>query len=270
MEGTRVGLVDFGIVGYLSSDSQDQMLSFLAAIGRHDAGSAFAAMVRILQPGRQVDLRQFRTDHERNVRTWLQSVENPVSSRLRDKGAGRLMLENLKLLRKYGLHLPNEFLRWYRALLIADSVVFQLAPEMNPVEALKVKLTRVANDRFAKELTPDRIVTAALYYATLAVRAPDFINSLIKSRLLQDVFDLPQVLDSGLKGGMRLLKHFLAGAARFAGTALALLGITVLLARAAGARVSWAPGGPNNATQAAAVSLIAGLLLLYTSRLARR
>lgn len=269
LDDNVIGLVDFGIVGTLSGDLQRHMLQLLSRMGEGSASGAFAAILRVLQPGREVDLRSFKRDYENNMQSWLDVATDPIAG-LREKSVARLIARNLALIRRYGLHLPSAVTRFYRALLILDSVVIQLWPSINMVTTLRSALTEIQQQRLLRTLTPANYITASLAYEALALRLPMALSELVDSRLFSEMLNASS-LDRGLATTRRYSRRVVAALMRTVGILLIVSGVFIIVARQFDEGVRTIRVANLHLTSGAAVTtfLLLGVIAIWTSRLIR-
>lgn len=227
LRGNVIGLVDFGIVGRIGSDYQRYMFQLMRSMGEGNANGAFAAIVKVLTPGAHVNLREFKRRYEANVHAWFFTVTD-AHAPVRTKTAARLILKNLALFRRFGLRLPAGVARFYRALLIVDSVVIQLCPEVDMAAELSMSMRQIAVDRLAGRLDPGRVLPAVLGYAGLLLDIPGAVSNWLESGLLTDSLESISSLDMGAQGAGRFMALSVAALLRAAGL-VAMAGAVLLL-----------------------------------------
>jgi ubiquinone biosynthesis protein len=270
LDDNIIGLVDFGIVGMLSGDLQRHMLQLLSHMGEGSASGAFAAILRVLQPGREVNLRSFKRDYESNMQSWLDVAVDPIAG-LREKSVARLIARNLSLIRRYGLHLPSAVARFYRALLIVDSVVIQLWPSINMVTTLRSALTEIQQQRLLRTLTPANYINASLAYEALALRLPMVLSEWADSGPFSEMLNASFSLDRGPTTARRYSGHAVAALMRTVGILLIVSGVFIIVARHFYEGVRTIHIANLHLTSGAAVTtfLLLGVISIWISRLIR-
>jgi ubiquinone biosynthesis protein len=196
MPGNVIGLVDFGIIGRLPSEYQRNMFRLMLSLGQGDTTGAFTAILRVLMPARYVNLRSFRRDYESNMQGWLDAASDPVAP-ISEKTAAKLIFANLALIKRYGLHLPPVVSRFYRALLIADSVALQLSPTLRMNEVLGEVIGSIAVERQVRGLTPRHYLGAFLGYQDVLLDVPPLLLEVLETREVQTTIDQLRTLESG-------------------------------------------------------------------------
>jgi ubiquinone biosynthesis protein len=190
----RVGLVDFGIVGMMNQEFQSDMLRFLTYTSRGLAGRAFQAAMNLIEVPSTSDLRAFRFEYEANLQSWINAVRDPNAT-LSERSNTRLLLGNLGVMRRYHVRLPPMVLRYYRAFIIVDTIVIQLAPGLQILDLMKAVFTRIQYERAMAQLSFENYVSAYLQYQVLAISAPSAIADLVEGRLRtleQDLMGTPR------------------------------------------------------------------------------
>ena len=119
-----IGIIDFGIVGYIGREFQDSQIALLSAIQVDDIDAAFLALNRLLPPDANVE--QFRELVERNFQTWLLKQYQPNLSTV-ERGPAQLLLANFQAARDCGLAFTAPVARYYRTFIILDSVIASLS-----------------------------------------------------------------------------------------------------------------------------------------------
>ena len=130
LEDGRVGLIDFGMIGYLTGEAQRAQLSLLSAIQRQSVDEAYLAITTLLNVPPDAETGRFRRLFESNIRTWTLQQYQPKLP-LSRRSAGNLLLANFKAARECGLSFTTVAIRYYRAFLILDSVLIRLDDEFD-------------------------------------------------------------------------------------------------------------------------------------------
>jgi ubiquinone biosynthesis protein len=254
MPQSRVGLVDFGIVGVMSDEFKRDMLKFFEEVGERRPSGAFRAALRLVDVPNGADLGGFRREFERNLQDWMIASRDPRAS-LREKSSARLLMGNLAVMRKYQIRLPAVVLRFFRALVIVDSVVLQLHPELDLLTEIQLIIREIVLEQLQAQLTVESYLRAILQFEALLVSLPRTLSELVDVQLRDFARELVQT--------GRTVRRFSASAAAFAGTlgilgALAALVLGVSGRFTSSAEASW--------QTVAVLALVAGLGLRWVSR----
>jgi ubiquinone biosynthesis protein len=227
LKDNRIGLVDFGITGFMGEEFQRNMLRLLEAMGAQSSTRAFEALVRILEPPRDVDLRAFRKEYEHHLQEWLGAVGDPRAT-LEEKSTARLLFGNLDIMRRHGLYLPSVVIRFYRALIILDSIILQLFPSINLTAEIRQFLTSLRSEQILDGLTAEAYFAAFLDYQRFMVEAPGLISQIAELRLFSEVLDANRRLERDFAKVRRWLTRSASTLVRLVGYG-AFAGVWILL-----------------------------------------
>ena len=197
MDGNVIGLVDFGIIGTLGGDYQKHMFQFMRRVGERSPSGAFAAILRVLMPSDDVDLRSFKHEYESNMQSWLEASGDPTSP-ISEKTAAKLIVSQLSLIRRYRLHLPPAVSRFYRALLIADSVAIQLSPQIDVATEMGKIVSRLSLENALKQVTLEGYLQAFLGYQNMLLEVPRMFAEIAESRALESALRTVRSFDTGV------------------------------------------------------------------------
>lgn len=186
MANGKIGLIDFGMIGFLDEYTRNNQLNLLSAVQRNDLSSAFRSVKNILEIPPDADLSGFRQKFEGNVRDWRLLRLQPTLS-ARDRSASHLLLMNFQAARDSGVAFNSVSARYYRAFIVLDTVLFELDPEFDHIELVKEywidKFERESQGR-AKEL----IESEAVYERAQIWAAINNLPSLL--RKIEDAIDV--------------------------------------------------------------------------------
>jgi ubiquinone biosynthesis protein len=177
LDDNSIGLVDFGIVGFVGNDLREKSLRLLGQIGAGNASAAFHEMVQILEPRGGANLKAFKSEFSSLIEHWHNAASDPLAP-LREKSTGRLLLATLNSMRKHGLHLPPNLALYFRALIIVDTIILRLDPQLDMSLELSLTLTELGREHLLETLTWDQYYTAALSYQKLLLKLPYILSEL--------------------------------------------------------------------------------------------
>lgn len=268
LEDNVVGLVDFGIMGYVGRDLREKAMRLFAELGNGNASSAFRELIRIIEPPGHADLKSFKREFSADIEAWHNAASDPLAS-LEEKSTARLLFGNLNSMRRHGLHLPTGLIRYYRALIILDTILLRLDPDIDVAQELASSLTEISTQEMLKDLTWDRYYSAGLGYQAMSIQLPQVLSELLDVRLLSDVLDNGRNLAQGFLEVGREFTRAKEVVLRLTGSLLlfAALVIVALGARGTGTyrvssiTVSW--------PVAAALCLLAGVCCRWLARRVR-
>lgn len=154
LAGDAIGYVDFGIVGLLDRRTTDSLRYFAQSLfaGRFEV--AVREFMRFLVPSRRTDREAARRDLIAALRGYVEST------RVRPDGLpaeSSFEIEMLSLVRKHGMTLDPDVVRYLKAVLTVEASVREIDPSFDLVGHENRFFRRLARIETAEALTPDRI-----------------------------------------------------------------------------------------------------------------
>lgn len=177
----RIGFVDFGITGLMTEDFKRCILKLLKGIAASDGGKAFSALAELVNLPPRVDRQAFRQRYEENLQRWIGAFYDPTAA-MHERSHSRLFLDNLDLLRVFGVPLPATVVRFYRAFIIIDPILLELDPKFHLINEMKGYLTELHRRQASHSATVADIREARIAYRTILLRAPEVIAELFGGR----------------------------------------------------------------------------------------
>lgn len=213
-ETGHIGLIDFGLHGYVPKTLRDKMLEiiFTQSSGRID--DAVAAFVDVFQPDPALDVEAFKSELHA-VLTAAQEVRSLTDNRLTEQ-----LIQGMRVGAAYRLKSPSELFMVLRNLTIVEGIVLRYAPKTDLIEEMKtitggVMRRRLFGPSMQEEMT--KLLPQILF--TLSKRpklAESFLRmerSFSDSKNLGDFLRREQVIeDPGPKRGSGWWVHVLVGA----------------------------------------------------------
>jgi ubiquinone biosynthesis protein len=138
----RICLLDFGMTGELDERTRDQLVSLLEAMVRSDARAVTHSYLELGLLAGDVD----QAALEQDVIALLTKVrERPLA----EVSVGDVLESLLRAGSQHNVRNPRHLLLLGRALLVAESVMRSLDPELNVIEVFRSQVERVALKRHA-------------------------------------------------------------------------------------------------------------------------
>ncbi len=124
-----IGYVDFGIVGKLDDQTTDSLRYFAQSLFAGHTQKAVDEFLRFLTPSRWTDLAAARRDLVEAMRNYVESARvGPEGFELTDE---IFEIEMLALVRKHGMALSSDAVRYLKAVLTAEAMVKELDPKFD-------------------------------------------------------------------------------------------------------------------------------------------
>ncbi|HEY4770246.1 MAG TPA: AarF/ABC1/UbiB kinase family protein [Myxococcales bacterium] len=128
MEGNRIGLLDFGLVGRMSKQVQETIVLLVLAISLRDPDTVARLLYKVGVPDQRINLQKFR--HEIH-----DILDRYLGLKLSEVDSGVLMSELVDLAMKYRIKIPKEYAVLSKAAATTEGIVRQLDPELDVSEA---------------------------------------------------------------------------------------------------------------------------------------
>jgi ubiquinone biosynthesis protein len=128
LEGNRIGLLDFGLVGRMSRQMQETIVLLVLAISLRDPDTVARLLYKVGVPDQRINLQQFRHQiHD--------LLDRYMGLKLSEVDSGVLMTELVDLAMKYKIKIPKEYAVLSKAAATTEGLVRQLDPELDVAEA---------------------------------------------------------------------------------------------------------------------------------------
>ena len=178
---SRIGLIDFGMVGEVDDALRRQLGTLLAALTSHDVERLATALHELSVVKHPTDREQLRVDLVAFVGLYR-------GRRLGEVNVAALVSQLLALLRKHRLQLPSEMAAVLKVFLMVEGMGVRLDPDFNLGAFLGPYAQRLMVDRYSPEALVKQLLASGQDAASLAVDLPD------KLRRLLDLLDASGVV----------------------------------------------------------------------------
>jgi len=136
LKGGTLGWVDFGIIGVLDERAWRQQFSLRLAVAQDDVDRAYEALVETLEPLPARDLTSFELSTKSAIAEWISAAKDPWASAA-EKSIGVFLMNVFKAAQRWGIILPIPLIRLYRAMIIGDSAMLSLDPQVDWTAVLR-------------------------------------------------------------------------------------------------------------------------------------
>jgi predicted unusual protein kinase regulating ubiquinone biosynthesis (AarF/ABC1/UbiB family) len=172
-DDNRLALLDFGMVGYVPPQMQDQLAKMLVAISEGRGEDAA-----------EIALRLGRREEEFDPIRWRDLTAGTVAEfrnlKVSDITVGRLFLNIAAISERAGVSPPAQFVMLGKTLLKLDRVAKSLAPDFNPNETVRRYAADLMQSRLRRSLSPGKIFHTALEANEFLQQLPAKLNSLLE------------------------------------------------------------------------------------------
>ena len=186
----RIALIDLGMVGRISAQTQEQLFKLILAIGEGRGDDAADVLVSI---GERRD--DFQEMEMRRAIADLVGRFHRLT--MREMNVGRVVIEMSRSGAEHGLKIPPALALLGKTLLHLDEIGRVLDPEFDVNASLRRNGTSIVRRRMLKSATPAHVFAAAMDVREFAERLPGRVNRILDSLAANDLRFKVEVIDQG-------------------------------------------------------------------------
>ncbi len=142
LEGDRIGLLDFGLVGRMTRQMQESIIVLVLALSLRDPDTVARLLYKVGVPDQRINLHQFR--HEIH-----DILDRYMGLKLAEVDSGVLMSELVDLAMKYRIKIPKEYAVLSKASATTEGIVRQLDPELDVTQAALPYAKQLLYERYS-------------------------------------------------------------------------------------------------------------------------
>ncbi len=160
-----IGIIDFGIVGRLSTRVQDSIISMFTALIHEDFETVASEYLDLSQTTGTPDPTALQKD--------LMDVISPyMGMRLGQVNVGKLLLRSTAIAAKHNLQVPRELMLLFKAIFTIEALCKKLEPEFDILQVGYRQARQVLSQRYSKERIFKDLVVIGRDVQLLAERVP--------------------------------------------------------------------------------------------------
>lgn len=164
-EEGRIALLDYGMVAFLSRETQLRLMALLLALSERDGDRVAEACVEIGIPGPQFREREFK------------AAVGALAARYTGFTMGVLPLgrvvQGLVLISfQHHIQIPSEMMLLGKTLLNLEPICRQLDPDMDPVATMREMAVSLLGQQISRDLNAPRVLAAGLELRSLLNEVP--------------------------------------------------------------------------------------------------
>ena len=179
-----IGLMDFGIVGWLTSELIDNLARAFLALLNRNFDQLIELYIDLGLISDSVDIETFK----REFRTDLVYLLEPLYDLNISEVNFSEYLETITLLVvKHGIKVPSDLLLVNKTILIVDNIGRQLDPEFNLITAAEPYAAQLVKNRMSPQRIFDKTKENLLDISDLLIDTPKQINRLLRKTLRDEI-----------------------------------------------------------------------------------
>jgi ubiquinone biosynthesis protein len=183
LDGGTLAWVDFGMLGWLDERTWSQQFNLRREIAFGRIHGAYERLLEILQPLPSAELSGFELKVKTIIRDWVEASSSPNAT-FQEKSSGYFFVRLFGAIRGTGLSLPSNVMRLYRTVIVADSVMLRLSPEIDWIPLLRTFMEVETKRQLTISLTEtfsvasiSHMISAALHAPAATIQLIDFLNT---------------------------------------------------------------------------------------------
>jgi len=176
LEGGKVGLLDFGIVGRIRPEMMEVNASVFLALVKRDYGRLAEEVLKLGQVTDESQIQAFRED----LIDW---IEPRYGRDLANIGVGRVVSEAIQIAHRYRIRMPSDLVLLGKTIGEIEAISRLLDPHLNLLEIVKPHAERFMRQQKSPQNILSRILSSGEEYRELAEELPSQIRQAL-SKLL--------------------------------------------------------------------------------------
>ncbi len=189
LPGERLGLLDFGMVGRLTRDMQDHIVTLIFALERGD----FRTISRVFF---DIAIKEGRVDYDAFERDALEVVgRNWEGVSFQSMQIGRFLQDLAWGALRHNVRAPPNYTMFFKALLTTEGLAKRLIPEVDPLGAARPWVEKLIAERYSSKRVREDLFYTAVTLSSLGRRLPtslsQFLDDLDHQRVHLDVTARP-------------------------------------------------------------------------------
>jgi predicted unusual protein kinase regulating ubiquinone biosynthesis (AarF/ABC1/UbiB family) len=170
--GSRIALIDLGMVARLSPDLQDKLLQLLLAVSENQADGAMKVLLSMGNLREDADQERFQRDV-----TDILSQHQEVT--LQQPEVGRVLLMLMRAAGMNGIRLPPELAMIGKTLLNLDEIGRTLAPHFDPNAAIRRHAGEITQQNMSRDMSIGSLFSAAIDVKNFVQQLPGRVNRIL-------------------------------------------------------------------------------------------
>ena len=164
-EQGRVALLDYGMVAFLSRETQLRLMALLLALAERDGDRVAEACADMGIPGPQFRERRFKGDVGA-----LAARYSGVS--MGELPLGKVVQALVLISFRHDIQIPSEMMLLGKTLLHLEPICRQLDPEMDPVATMREMAVSLLGEQISRDLNAPRLLAVGLELRSLLSEVP--------------------------------------------------------------------------------------------------
>lgn len=208
LPGDVIGLLDFGMVGTLTQEMRDYVVSIMFALQRGD----YRTIARLFY---EIAIKDERLDYQAIERETIEVMQKHWSGgSVKDMQIGPFILDLAGRATRHGARVPSSYTMFFKAIMTSEGLAKSLIEEIDPISAIRPYFQRMLAERLSPEALRQELFYNAFTLSSLVKRLPVSVTQLLDDFDAQRIrFQVQQLADPEVEAGReRRLNRALLGA----------------------------------------------------------
>ncbi|RMG73615.1 MAG: AarF/ABC1/UbiB kinase family protein [Nitrospirae bacterium] len=184
MPDGRIGLVDFGIVGWLTPDIMESIAQALIALVKKDFDSLIDQYVALGLVTEEVDIESFRREFKADIIDFLIPLYDMTISEI---NVAKYLDTLIHIAIKHRLKIPSDLLLLNKCMLILDNIGRELDPNFNFITVAEPYASKLIRSRYNPKHIYERMQKQVNELSMIATKTPKQINHLLRKALKDEL-----------------------------------------------------------------------------------
>ena len=170
--GSKIALIDLGMVAHITPDLQDKLLQLLLAVSENKADDAMKVVLAM-------GTRREDADEARFQREVTDIIAQHQELTRREPQVGRVVLMLMRAAGMNGFHLPAELAMIGKTLLNLDEIGRTLAPNFDPNAAIRRHAGEITQQNMSRDMSLGSLFSAAVDVKNFVQQLPGRVNRIL-------------------------------------------------------------------------------------------
>lgn len=180
LPGNAIAYVDFGIVGNISNEVRESLSQYAWHLYQGNIDKATEEFMRWVSPSDETNVEAARNELIRIIDDYLSSLRDPKSKKGAE-GSSVFEVDLLNAIRRHQMMVSSNIVTYLKALVTADAVVFELAPDFDLQKIENRFFGRLIQQDILEFLEPVRLTRFVYEYSYRINRVFDLLESFRQS-----------------------------------------------------------------------------------------
>ena len=184
LEGDRICMLDYGMVGRLDETMKYRMVDFIMAVLQKDVDRIISLLLYSGELTDETDIKALRRD-------LTEFIDEYYEIPLKDIRVGKLLMDFVDMMTEYRIKFPSDMMLLGKALVTMEGIGRQLDPEFNMVEYLRPFMEKMVRERLNPASLSKDMFNVLQSYGSLFKNLPrdlkEFINRVNRNKFKIDL-----------------------------------------------------------------------------------